>query len=49
MDNSQVQQALGNFLGHHRSAVVSQESTWQAPFLDRLGEAVHPGPRAIIR
>ena len=41
VDDSQAQQTFGDFLGHHRRAVVGQEGTWQAAFLDRLGEAVH--------
>ena len=41
MDDSQAQETFGDFLGHHRRAVIGQESTRQAPFLDRLGESVH--------
>ena len=41
LDNTQAQEALGDFLGHHRRAVVGQKSTRQTSFLDRLGEAVH--------
>ena len=45
--NSQVQQTFGNFLGHHRRAVVGQERPWQTAFLDRLGESVHQVLRGL--
>src|SRR5208337_1855748 len=32
---------FGDFLGHHRRAVVGQQRTWQTAFLDRLRESVH--------
>ena len=41
LDHAQAQQTLGDFLGHHRGAVIGQQRTGQAPFLDRLGEPVH--------
>ena len=41
MDDSQAQQPLGDFVGHHGRAVIGQESTRQTAFLDRLGESVH--------
>ncbi len=41
VDDTQAQETLGDFVGHHRRAVVGQESTGQAAFLDRLGEPVH--------
>ena len=41
MDDAHAQESLGHFLGHHRGAVISQQSARQAPFLDRLGESMH--------
>ena len=41
MDDSQTEEALGDFLGHHRRAVSGQEGTGQTALLDRLGEPVH--------
>ena len=41
VDDSQAEQTLGDFLGHHRRAVIGQEGPGQAAFLDRLGESVH--------
>ena len=31
---------FGDFLGHHRRAVIGQQSPGQTAFLDRLGESV---------
>ena len=33
-------QTFGDFLGHHRRAVIGQERARQTPLLDRLGESV---------
>ena len=41
MDDSQAHETFGDFLGHHRRAVVGQQSTRQAALLDRLGESVY--------
>jgi hypothetical protein len=47
VDNSQLQQALGHFLGHHRRAIVGQERPRQTAFLDCLRPAVHQVVRGL--
>ena len=49
MDDSQAQQLLGNFLGYHCGAVVGQNHTRQAPFLDPLGETMDEVLRSFGR
>ena len=47
VDDSQAQETFGDFLGHHRRAVVGQERTRQTALLDRLGESVHQVLRGL--
>ena len=47
VDDAQAQETLGDFLGHHRRAVIGQESTRQTAFLDRLGESVYEVLRGL--
>ena len=41
VDDSQAQEALGDFFGNHGRAVIGQEGSWQTALLDCLGEPVH--------
>ena len=41
VDDAQVKESLGGFLGDHGRAVVGEERSWKAALLDCLGESVH--------
>ena len=47
MDDAQSQQSFGHFLCHHRRTVIGEQRTWQATFLDCLGESVHEVFRSL--